>query len=519
MDMQLPMQGRLAGPEGLMNAPKTPPATMVIFGAGGDLTKRLLMPSIYNLVLAKLLDETFDIVCVDWLETEEEQYRDGLTAMMEGFVGSRGSEAQIVSLDHDAWGWIRSRIHYQRGDFGDDATYQALKDRIPGNAVFYLAVAARFFGPIIENLASNGLMEEADGRFRRVVVEKPFGHDLPSARALNKLILDRINERQVFRIDHFLGKETVQNIMALRFSNGIFEPLWNRFYIDHVQITAAETVGVEERGKFYEPTGALRDMVPNHMFQLLATVAMEPPNTFDADAVRAEKAKVLEAIKPFDAMRAARDVVRGQYGAGEMKGSDGETKDVPGYRQEKDVASASMTETYVALRLKIDNFRWAGVPFYIRTGKRMAVRRTEIAIHFKQAPYAMFRDTPVTSLTPNIMVLHIQPTEGITLNLSAKVPGPKLALGGVAMNFRYGDYFHAPSSTGYETLLYDVMMGDATLFQRADMVEAGWAAVQPILDLWEAGEAGVNRYPAGSSGPAAADRLLSRDNIHWLPLP
>jgi glucose-6-phosphate 1-dehydrogenase len=519
MDMQQPMPDRLSGAEGLANAKKAPPATLVIFGAGGDLTKRLLMPSIYNLVLAKLVDETFDIICVDWLEVAEDAYRENLTAMMEGFVSTRGGQAGAAHLDHDAWGWISQRIQYQRGDFGEDQTYQTLKSKIPGNAVFYLAVAARFFGPIIEKLASNGLMEEKDGAFRRVVVEKPFGHDLPSARALNKLILDRISEKQVFRIDHFLGKETVQNIMALRFSNGIFEPLWNRFYIDHIEITAAETVGVEERGKFYEPTGALRDMVPNHMFQLLATVAMEPPNTFDADAVRAEKAKVLEAIKPFDAMRAARDVVRGQYGAGEIKDLAGNVKEVPGYRQEKDVAPSSMTETYVALRLKIDNFRWAGVPFYIRTGKRMAVRRTEIAIHFKQAPYAMFRDTPVSRLTPNIMVLHIQPSEGITLNLSAKVPGPKLALGGVAMDFRYSDYFHAPSSTGYETLLYDVMMGDATLFQRADMVEAGWAAVQPILDLWEAGEAGVNRYPAGSHGPAAADRLLSRDGIHWLPLP
>ena len=513
--MQQPMPGRMSGAEGLIDAPKAPPTTMVIFGAGGDLTKRLLMPSIYNLVLAKLLDDTFQIIGVDWLEMEEEAYRTGLTSMMEGFVSGHGDTNQ---LNHDAWGWTRDRIHYQHGDFGDDATYQALKARLPGNTVFYLAVAARFFGPIIEKLASNGLMEESTG-FRRVVVEKPFGHDLESARALNKLILDRISEKQVFRIDHFLGKETVQNIMALRFSNGIFEPLWNRFYIDHVQITAAETVGVEERGKFYEPTGALRDMVPNHMFQLLATVAMEPPNTFDADAVRAEKAKVLEAIKPFDAMRAARDVVRGQYGAGTMTSLKGETSEVLGYRQEKDVAPASMTETYVAMRLKIDNFRWAGVPFYIRTGKRMAIRRTEIAIHFKQAPYAMFRDTPVSRLTPNIMVLHIQPTEGITLNLSAKVPGPKLALGGVAMNFRYSDYFHAPSSTGYETLLYDVMMGDATLFQRADMVEAGWAAVQPILDLWESGQAGVNRYAAGSHGPPAADRLLDRDDIHWLPLP
>ena len=417
-------------------------------------------------------------------------------------------------MKEEDWTWVRDRLHYQKGDFEKDDLYAALKGRLQGNCVFYLAVSARFFGPVVEHLAAAGLMQEAEGAFRRVVVEKPFGHDLASAKALNKLILDRVHESQVFRIDHFLGKETVQNIMALRFSNGIFEPLWNRFYIDHVQITAAETVGVEERARFYEPTGALRDMVPNHMFQLLAVTAMEPPNTFDADAVRSEKAKVIQAIKPFDAMRAARDVVRGQYTAGEIDGTP-----VPGYRREPDVSPTSMSETYVALRLKIDNFRWAGVPFYIRTGKRMAVRRTEIAIHFKQAPFAMFRDSPVERLTPNIMVLHIQPSEGITLNLSAKLPGPKLALGGVAMDFRYADYFHTPSSTGYETLLYDVMMGDATLFQRADMVEAGWAAVQPVLDLWESGQAGVSPYAAGSHGPAPADRLLDRDGRHWLKLP
>ena len=516
MDTNQPLPGRMSGVQGLAaaHAPAAPAATMVIFGGGGDLTKRLLMPSIYNLKVAGLLDESFNVILVDRADTTEDALRAGLTEAMEGFVAHKGGEFEGTKLDHGAWDWLRDRLHYHKGDIEDVATYQALAGQLPGSVVFYLAVAARFFGPIIEKLAEAGLTQEAEGKFRRIVVEKPFGHDLPSAKALNKLILDRVHETQVFRIDHFLGKETVQNVMALRFSNGIFEPLWNRFYIDHVQITAAETVGVEERARFYEPTGALRDMVPNHMFQLLAIVAMEPPNTFDADALRAEKAKVIQAIKPFDDMRAQRDVVRGQYAAG--KSGD---EDVPGYRQEKDVAPNSMTETYVAMRLKIDNFRWAGVPFYIRTGKRMAVRRTEIAIHFKQAPYAMFRDTPVNHLTPNIMVLHIQPSEGVTLNISAKVPGPKMALGGVAMDFRYSDYFHAPSSTGYETLLYDVMMGDATLFQRADMVEAGWAAVQPILDVWESGAVGVTPYAAGSHGPAPADRLLDRDGIHWLPLP
>ena len=399
------------------------------------------------------------------------------------------------------------------GDLQDAGTYEALKRRIGGNCVFYLAVAARFFGPVLTRLADGGLMEEKEGAFRRVVVEKPFGHDLASAKALNQLILDKMDESQVYRIDHFLGKETVQNMVALRFSNGIFEPLWNRNYIDHVQITAAETVGVERRGAFYEPTGALRDMVPNHMFQLLAMTAMEPPNSFDADAVRTEKAKVLQAIKPLDPADLLRDVVRGQYEAGAIRG-----KQVPGYRQEPGVASDSGTETYVALRLKVDNWRWAGVPFYIRTGKRMTTRRTEIAIQFKQAPYALFRNTPVDQLTPNVMVLHIQPSEGITLNISAKKPGPVLEMGGVAMDFRYTDWFKLPSSTGYETLLYDVMIGDATLYQRADQVDAGWTAVQPVLDEAAAGLIPVQLYPAGSSGPVGADELLARDGRHWLTL-
>ncbi len=510
MDINAPLPDRLSGTEGMEKAAKAPACTLVIFGAG-DLTRRLLMPSLYNLQLAQLLDDRFDIIAVDRNDTDSEAYRAKLTEAMEGFANHAGADG----LNRPVWDWVRDRIGYHRGDLDDNATYETLKEKVQGNAIFYLAVGARFFGPVVEHLADSGLTEQNEGIFRRVVIEKPFGHDLDSARALNAQILKRLDENQVFRIDHFLGKETVQNIMALRFSNGIFEPLWNRFYIDYVQITAAETVGVEERARFYEPTGALRDMVPNHMFQLLATIAMEPPTTFEAEAVRTEKSKVIQAIKPMDTMRTLRDVVRGQYAAGRIGDAD-----VSGYRQEPDVARGSVTETYVAMRLKIDNFRWAGVPFYIRTGKRMTTRRTEIAIHFKQAPYAMFRDTPVDKLTPNVMVLHIQPSEGITLNLSAKKPGPKLILGGVAMDFRYADYFKAPSSTGYETLLYDVMMGDATLFQRADMVEAGWEAVQPILDTWaqHGSEVDVQAYWAGSHGPAAADRLLERDGRHWLPL-
>jgi len=506
------VSARLSGCEGMATASPAPPITLVIFGAGGDLTKRLLMPSLYNLKQADLLQEQFNIIGVDHNPGDDEAYRTALTTAMQSFVTDKSGEFASDGLT-DAWGWVRGRLAYQPGDFEDPATYEALKTRLTGNCVFYLAVAARFFGPVLTHLADSGLMAEADGAFRRVVVEKPFGHDLASAQALNRLILDKMSENQVYRIDHFLGKETVQNIMALRFSNGIFEPLWNRHFIDHVQITAAETVGVEARGKFYEATGALRDMVPNHMFQLLAMTAMEPPHSFDADAVRAEKAKVLQAINPLDATLVARDVVRGQYGPGRMG-----DKDVLGYRNEPDVEPDSTTETYIAMRFKIDNFRWAGVPFYVRTGKRLAVRRTEIAVHFKQAPYAMFRNTSVDQLTPNIMVIHVQPSEGITLNLSAKIPGPTLELGGVAMHFRYADYFKTPSSTGYETLLYDVMIGDQTLFQRADNIEAGWAVVQPILDEVEAGHSTIQPYAAGAAGPAAADALLERDGRHWLPL-
>ena len=512
MDTQAPAASPAEIASGVSGADPAPPATLVIFGASGDLTKRLLMPSLYNLRLGNLLDDAFQIIGVDHTPSSDADYQAAQTSSMEGMVADKGGEFSAGGLDADAWGWIRSRLHYHTGDFEDPKTYEGLKARLNGNCVFYLAVSPRFFGPVIQQLATAGLMQEAEGAFRRVVVEKPFGNDLESAKALNKLILDRISESQVYRIDHFLGKETVQNIMALRFSNGIFEPIWNRLHIDHVQITAAETVGVEARARFYEPTGALRDMVPNHMMQLLAMTAMEPPTSFDADAVRAEKAKALQAIKPLDPMHVARDTVRGQYGAGRVG-----DKDVPAYRAEPDVAPDSNTETYAALRLKIDNFRWAGVPFYIRTGKRMTARKTEIAVHFKQAPYAMFRDTPVDKLTPNVMVLHIQPSEGITLNLSAKLPGPKLELGGVAMDFRYADYFKTAGSTGYETLLYDVMIGDATLFQRADMVEAGWAAIQPVLDVWGAGQP-VEPYAAGTRGPAAADALLERDGRQWLRL-
>ena len=318
-------------------------------------------------------------------------------------------------------------------------------------------------------------------------------------------------ESQIYRIDHYLGKETVQNIMVLRFANGMFEPLWSRNHIDHVQITVAETVGVEQRGKFYDATGALRDMVPNHLFQLLTLIAMEPPTCFDAEAVRTEKAKVLEAAHAFGREDARRNVVRAQYGAGSVDG-----KTVTSYRRAANVPAGSTTETYVALKLGIDNWRWAGVPFYVRTGKALAARRSEVVIQFKQAPFALFRDTPVERLTPNDMRILIQPEEGITLRFSAKIPGPSVRMEGVAMKFNYREHFHAAPSTGYETLIYDCMLGDPTLFQRADNIEAGWRVVQPILDAWAEDRAtDMPVYPAGSAGPPEADALLERDHRRW----
>ncbi|MBB2201471.1 glucose-6-phosphate dehydrogenase [Gluconacetobacter tumulisoli] len=486
-----------------------PSCTFVVFGGGGDLTKRLLVPAIYNLACAGLLDDGFSIVAVDWAELSSEILRDQFHDALQEFVARRGTSATV--LRDDIWQWLDTRVTYLRGSFEEAATYDRLVERVGGgNAVFYLAVAARFFGPIVDRLGTSRLTDETEGAYRRVIVEKPFGHDLRSARELNGRLLATLRERQIYRIDHYLGKETVQNIMALRFSNGFFEPLWNRQNIDHVQITAAETVGVEKRGRFYEGTGALRDMVPNHLMQLLAMTAMEAPVSFDADAVRDEKSKVLKAIHSLT----PEDVVRGQYTAGTLAGVP-----VRGYRDEPDVASDSRTETYVAMKLNIDNWRWAGVPFYLRTGKRLAVRKTEIAIHFRHAPYALFRDTPVERLTPNIMTIHIQPTEGVTMQFGAKIPGPTVRLGGVRMKFDYSEWFSEGPSTGYETLIYDCMTGDATLFQRADNIEAGWRAVQPVLDWCDRPEeAPLCSYAAGSAGPVEADALLVRDGRHWLGL-
>ena len=498
-------------------ASKAPPCTLVIFGAGGDLTKRLLMPAIYNLAKDKLLSEKFAIIAVDRTPKPVEAFRDYLAEGIRSFVSDTASGPATEPFDKEAWDFIASRITHFAGDLTQSDTYARLYDvveRTGGNAIFYLAVASQLFGTIIEQIGAVGLTEEKDGRFRRVIIEKPFGTDLASARALNARILKVLSEPQIYRMDHFLGKETVQNIMVLRFANGIFEPIWNRDHIDHVQITVAETVGVELRARFYEATGALRDMVPNHVFQLLSLTAMEPPNSFDADAVRTEKHKVLEAISPLDDAEVRRNTVRGQYGAGVMGGHP-----VVAYRAEPGIGPDSATETYVAMRLAIDNWRWAGVPFYLRTGKRLARRTTEIAIQFKQAPFALFRDTPIDILTPNVLALQLQPDEGASLQFGAKIPGPEIALGGVRMNFSYKDYFSTEPTTGYETLVYDCMIGDAMLFNRADGVEAGWEVVQPILDLWQNDKTTpLEIYPAGSAGPEASDNLLWRSGRQWRPI-
>ncbi|MFD0933721.1 glucose-6-phosphate dehydrogenase, partial [Methylobacterium trifolii] len=477
-----------------------PPCTLVIFGAGGDLTKRLLMPSLYNLAGAGLLPEGFRILGIDHNDNSDDGLRRDLTASMESLSKDPGSEFHADRIDPTSWGFVRDRIHFLKGDFEDAATFSAITQKVSGSAVFYLAVAARFFGGIVEGLGRAGLLKQAEGEFRRVVIEKPFGNDLASAEALNARILEQADESQFYRIDHFLGKETVQSIMALRFANGMLEPVWRREYVDSVQITAGETVGVEERGGFYEPTGALRDMVPNHLFQLLCMVAMEPPNSFGAEAVRSEKAKLAQAVKPIRPDHA----VRGQYAAGTLEGAA-----VPGYRDEPHVAGDSNTETYVALKLDIDNWRWAGVPFYLRTGKRMTSRRTEIAVLFKPPPFRLFEGTPVESLAPNVMRITIDPEHGAGTELNVKVPGPQMRVGRVQTAFRYADFFANTPNVGYETLLYDCMTGDATLFQRADNIEAGWAAVDPLLRGWP--QAGIETYPAGTPGPKAADDLLARD--------
>jgi glucose-6-phosphate 1-dehydrogenase len=496
-----------------LTIPASPaPAAIVIFGANGDLTKRLIVPALYNLAGVHLLPERFALIGVDHSEKGLDAWRNDLHDFLAESLETGGG----ATIDTTQWRKVADAMSYISGDFTAPETFDHLakhlaernaKEQLGNNALFYLAVADRFFGPIVDSLGAAGLTAEASGGYRRVIVEKPFGHDLESAKALNAQLLKSLREDQIFRIDHFLGKETVQNILALRFANGLFEPIWNRDRIDHVQITVAESIGIEGRGKFYEVTGALRDMVPNHLFQLVAMTAMEPPVSFDAEAIRTEKAKVFRAVHPLTPA----DIVRGQYDAGAVEGQP-----VPAYRSEPNVDPNSTVETFVALRLTIDNWRWAGVPFYLRTGKRLPKRWTEIAIRFRRAPHALFRDAPITDLDSGWMILQIQPEEGIRIRFNAKRPGPSMDLESVSMDFCYRDWFRRAPAVGYETLIYDCLMGDATLYQRADQVEAAWSTIEPVLTAWGS-QSGANipRYTSGTDGPDWANELLVRDGRAW----
>jgi glucose-6-phosphate 1-dehydrogenase len=488
-----------------------PPCAIVIFGANGDLTKRLIIPALYNLARTGLLPQQLSLVGVDHNKKTSEEW----TAQLKEFLGqvlAKNSE----EINDGLWNQVARCMTFLSGDFETPDTYSRLKDLLAeldekqglgGNVLFYMAVADRFFPTIAGKLGEAGLVDANSTGFRRLIVEKPFGHDLASAKALNVCLRKYLKEEQIYRIDHFLGKETVQNIMALRFANGLFEPIWNRDRIDHVQITVAESIGVETRGKFYEATGALRDMIPNHLFQLVAMVAMEPPVSFDAEDIRAKKAELFKSIHTL----ALTDVVRGQYDAGTAQGEP-----VSAYRREPNVAPDSNIETYVAMRLKIDNWRWAGVPFYLRTGKRLNIRSSEIAIRFKSAPLALFRDTPVEELDADWLILRIQPDEGIRLRFNAKRPGPAMTLESVSMRFNYKDYFQQAPAVGYETLIYDCLTGDATLFQRADQVEAAWSLVEPVLEGWaNTTPRHFPNYAAGSEGPIAANDLLAKDGRSW----
>ncbi len=502
-------------PDRLSNQRKPDPCSFVIFGVTGDLTHRLVIPSLYNLAATNLLPDKFCVVGVARKGTSNDALRDSLMKGLRQFATRPVDDAVAQRL--------LECVTSIEADPRDAASFDALRKRLEnleanretgGNRLFYLATPPGAFAPISRELGRTGLLREEGGAWRRLVIEKPFGTDLASAKALNAELLKIVDEHQIYRIDHYLGKETVQNILVLRFANGMFEPIWNRDHIDHVQITVDEKLGVGHRGSFYDSTGALRDMVPNHLFQLLSLAAMEPPIRFDAHSVRSEKADVLAAIQIQSEEEALRNSVRGQY----LGGKIGDTE-IPDYRKTEDVKPDSTTESYVALKLTIDNWRWAGVPFYLRTGKGLGIKRTEVAIKFKQAPFAMFRCTPVDRLSQNYLVISVEPTEGITLQFNTKVPGPTITIDGVEMKFRYKDYFKAEPSTGYETLIYDCMIGDNILFQRADSVEAGWQGVQPFLDAWKkAGAQGLEFYKAGSEGPACADELLKRDGRSWRKL-
>jgi glucose-6-phosphate 1-dehydrogenase len=491
------------------------PCILVLFGASGDLTKRLLMPALYNLKCDQLLPERFAIVGIALDELSTDEFRNRIGATFHQF-NTRGD------VDPAAWDAFARCLYYTPGNFADPAAYERLAQVVSrldaerqtnGNLLFYLATPPSVFGLISANLAKAGLKDRQRG-WTRIIVEKPFGRDLASAANLNRELLAHWNEDQIYRIDHYLGKETVQNLLAFRFANGIFEPLWNKNHIDHIQLTVSETVGVERRGGYYDKIGVLRDMIQNHMLQMLAYICMEPPNSFRGDAVRNEKAKLLEAVRVFQPEEVLKNTVRGQYGPG--KKADGSP--APGYRQEPDVDPQSRTETFAALRLFIDNWRWEGVPVYLRSGKNLWKRGTEIVVQFKRAPDVIFRGTPAADrLDSNKLVFHVQPDQGIELRFHAKSPGPSLYLQKVDMRFDYREAFEASRGTGYEVLLYHCMIGDPTLFSRADLVESAWGIAQPILDAWaNAAADDFPNYAAGSWGPKAAFDIIARDGRRWV---
>jgi len=499
--------------EGLRLERVPDPAVFVLFGATGDLAHRKVVPALFQLWRTHLLPHEFRIVAVGRRAYSDDEFREELKGALDKY-------SRVQPVDRETWDDLAQRIVYHRGDFNDPGMFASLAERLDdldeehgtrGNRLYYLATQPSAFPDIVQQLGKVGLDHERhDGGWRRVVIEKPFGHDLDSAIRLNREVGKVFRERQVYRIDHYLGKETVRNLLVFRFANGIFEPIWNRRHIDHVQITVAESIGIENRGSFYEETGASRDFLQNHLLQLLSLVAMEPPATFEADALRDEKVKVIRAVAELTPEQIRRDVVRGQYGPGWVSATP-----VQGYRQEPEVDPESETETFIGARLTIDDWRWSGVPFYLRMGKRLPKRATEIAIQFKDVPHQLFKDS-ATDPEANLLAMRIQPDEGIMLRFGAKVPGLGIDVRNVTMDFTYGSAFQVDSPDAYETLILDVLLGDASLFTRADEVEEAWGIVDPVITAWaEMPPPDFPNYEAGTWGPEAADDLLAREGRRW----